>query len=99
MKSQADSGFCRGGVSAVMGSSDLNAHTLFSGATSGNQLSCSLPSEADRPIVGVTCLAQFQVNTGEANTPPDYARCHAWTTPQRQTPRLEKPNRSARDTW
>ena len=68
MKSQANSGFCRGGVSAVMGSSDLNAHTLVSGAISGNQLSCSLPSEADPPNVGMACQAQFPVNTDEADT-------------------------------
>ena len=40
-----------------MGSSDLNEHTLVSGARSGNQLSCSLPSEANRPIVGMACHA------------------------------------------
>ena len=51
-KSQAASAICSGGVSAVIGSSDLDVHTLGSGGAQGNQLSCSLPSEAERPIVG-----------------------------------------------
>ena len=38
-----------------MGSSDLDAHTLGSRGTPGNQLSCSLPSEVNRPIVGTAC--------------------------------------------
>ena len=42
-ESQSASGICSGGVSAVMGSSDLDALTLVSDATDGNQLSCSLP--------------------------------------------------------
>ena len=54
-KSQAASAICSGGVSAVMGSSDLDAHTLGSGGASGNQLSCSLPSEAERLNVGPAC--------------------------------------------
>ena len=41
--SQSASGACSGGVSAVMGSSDLDALPLVSNATDGNQLSCSLP--------------------------------------------------------
>ena len=40
-ESQSASGACSGGVSAVMGSSDLDALTLVSDATDGNQLSCS----------------------------------------------------------
>jgi len=97
LKSQATSAFCCGGVSAVMGSSDLNDHTLVSGARSGNQLSCSLPSEADRPIVGVACQAQFPVNTDEAETSSACRPCHAWTTTHVETPRQR--NRSARDAW
>ena len=54
-KSQAASGICCGGVSAVMGSSDLDGHTFGSRGASGNQLSCSLPFEAERPIVGTAC--------------------------------------------
>ena len=54
-KSQAASAMCSGGVSAVMGSSDLDAHTLGSRGALGNQLSCSLPSGANRPIVGPAC--------------------------------------------
>ena len=42
-KSQAASAICSGGVSAVMGSSDLDEHTLVSDDGNGNQLSCSLP--------------------------------------------------------
>ena len=42
-KSQSASQVCAGGVSAVIGSSDLVAHTFVTAATSGNQLSCSLP--------------------------------------------------------
>ena len=43
-KSQDASTACSGGVSAVIGSSDLNAHTLVSERASGNQPSCLLPS-------------------------------------------------------
>ena len=39
-----------------MGSSDLDVHTLVSGGAPGNQLSCSLPFGAGRPIVGTACL-------------------------------------------
>ena len=56
-KSQAASAICSGGVSAVMGSSDLDAHTLGSSGASGNQLSCSLPSGANKSIVEPMCLA------------------------------------------
>ena len=42
-ESQSASGVCSGGVSAVMGSSDLDALTLVSDEAGGNQLSCSLP--------------------------------------------------------
>ena len=60
-KSQAASAICSGGVSAVIGSSDLDEHTLGSCGASGNQLSCSLPFEAERPIVGPAWQAQTQV--------------------------------------
>jgi len=43
-----------------MGSSDLDALTLVSDATDGNQLSCSLPLGAARPIVEVACLARLK---------------------------------------
>ena len=46
-KSQAASAVCSGGVSAVMGTSDLDEHTLVRGGAPGNQLSCSLPSGAN----------------------------------------------------
>ena len=39
-----------------MGSSDLDAFTLVSDATDGNQLSCSLPFDAPGPIVEVAYL-------------------------------------------
>ena len=42
-KSQSASQVCAGGVSAVIGSSDLVALTLVTAAAPGNQLSCSLP--------------------------------------------------------
>ena len=54
-KSQAASAMCCGGVSAVMGSSDFDARTLGIRGVPGNQLSCSLPSGANRPIVGLAC--------------------------------------------
>ena len=60
-KSQAASAICSGGVSAVIGSSDLDGLTLVSGGASGNQLSCSLPFEAERPIVEPAWQAQPQV--------------------------------------
>ena len=60
-KSQAASAICSGGVSAVIGSSDLDEHTFGSGGASGNQLSCSLPFEPERPIVGPAWQAQPQV--------------------------------------
>ena len=56
-KSQAASAMRSGGVSAVMGSSDLDVHTLVSDGAPGNQLSCSLPFGAGRPIVGMACRA------------------------------------------
>ena len=40
-----------------MDSSDLDALTLVSDAIERNQLSCSLPFGAARPIVEVACLA------------------------------------------
>ena len=57
-KSQAASAICSGGVSAVIGSSDLDAHTLGSRGASGNQLSYSLPFEAEQPIVGLAWQAK-----------------------------------------
>ena len=60
-KSQATSTVCSGGVSAIIGSSDLDEHTLGSGGASGNQLSCSLPFEAEQPIVEPAWQAQPQV--------------------------------------
>ena len=50
-KSQAAYAICSGGVSAIIGSSDLDAHTLGSRGAAGNQQSCSLPFEAERPIL------------------------------------------------
>ena len=57
LKSQATSALGCGGVSAVMGSSDLDAHTLGGGGAPGNQLSCSLPSGANRSILESVCVA------------------------------------------
>ena len=42
-----------------MGSSDLDAHTLGSRGAAGNQLSCSLPSGANKPIVEMAREAQL----------------------------------------
>ena len=42
-ESQSASAICSGGVSTVIGSSDLDVHTLVSGRAFGNQPSCSLP--------------------------------------------------------
>ena len=69
-KSQAASAICSGGVSAVMGSSDLDEHTLVSGGAPGNQLSCSLPFGAGRPIVGMACRAKSLVCSDEAGRSP-----------------------------
>ena len=55
-KSQATSRFCSGGVSAVMGTSDLDASTFDSPGAAGNQLSCSLPFGWNRPNVKEACL-------------------------------------------
>ena len=41
-ESRSASGMCSGGVSAVIGSSGLDAHTLVRDEANGNQLSCSL---------------------------------------------------------
>ena len=51
-ESQSASAICSGGVSAVMGSSDLDEHTLVSDDGNGNQLSCSLPFGAGTPHPG-----------------------------------------------
>ena len=51
-KSQAASAICSGGVSAVMGSSDLDGPTFVSDEVEGNQLSCSLPFETKSPHAG-----------------------------------------------
>jgi len=48
---------CSGGVSAVMGSSDLDGLTLAIGEQLGNQPSCSLLFKPNQPIVGMACLA------------------------------------------
>ena len=50
-----------------MGSSDLDAHTLGSRGAAGNQLSCSLPSGANRSIVDTACrlLAVFRLSAAE----------------------------------
>ena len=53
-----------------MGSSDLDAHTLVSDGAPGNQLSCSLPFGAGRPIVGMACHAQSPVCSDEAGRSP-----------------------------
>ena len=58
-KSQAASAVGSGGVSAVMGSSDLDEHTLVSCGASGNQLSCSLLSRLKSPRLPTTCLFWF----------------------------------------
>ena len=42
-KSQDASTTCSGGVSTIIGTSDLDVHTLVSGRACGNQPSCSLP--------------------------------------------------------
>ena len=57
-KSQAASAICPGGVSAVIGSSDLDEHTFGSGGASGNQLSCSLPLRPEPSDVGFDLLDQ-----------------------------------------
>ena len=59
-ESQSASGICSGGVSAVMGSSDLDALSLVSDEANGNQLSCSLPLGHKRSIVGVACLNELK---------------------------------------
>ena len=51
-ESQSASAMCSGGVSAVMGSSDLDGPTFVSDEVEGNQLSCSLPFEAKSPHAG-----------------------------------------------
>ena len=51
-ESQSASAICSGGVSAVMGSSDLDKHTLVSDDGNGNQLSCSLHFAAGTPHPG-----------------------------------------------
>ena len=57
-KSQAASAICSGGVSAVMGSSDLDAHTFGSRGATGNQLPCSLPFEPEPSDAGFDLLGQ-----------------------------------------
>ena len=85
-KSQAASAICSGGVSAVIGSSDLDGLTLVSGGASGNQLSCSLPFEPERPMLVSICLAsetgswiywaahQHSRNPGTPKSPSDKAQ-------------------------
>ena len=67
-KSQAASAICSGGVSAVMGSSDLDAHTLVIRGASGNQLSCSLPPGAIRPNVEMAWLAPYPMTSARVLT-------------------------------
>ena len=55
-RSQSASAICWGGVSAVIGSSDLAALTLMTSEGLSNQLSCSLPFGADRSNVEAVCL-------------------------------------------
>ena len=62
-ESQSASAMCSGGVSAVMGSSDLDAHTLVIRGASGNQLSCSLPPGAIRPNVEMAWLAPYPMTS------------------------------------
>ena len=73
-KSQAASAICSGGVSAIMGSSNLDAHTLGSGGASGNQLSCSLPFEAEHPIVGTAWEDQPPACKNKAGSSPIHLR-------------------------
>ena len=51
-KSQDASLSCSGGVSAVMGSSDLDIHTLISGSAYSNQSSCLLPESVRLNEIG-----------------------------------------------
>ena len=71
-ESQSDSGVCSGGVSAVMGSSDLDALTLVRDATDGNQLSCSLPFRPYPSDVGFDLLHQAdrEKGFGDHGVPP-----------------------------
>ena len=69
-KSQAASAICSGGVSAVMGSSDLDAPTFGSRGAPGNQLSCSLPSGAHRSIVGMACWLGLFTRSGWRSAEP-----------------------------
>ena len=55
-ESQSASVICSGGVSAVMGSSDLDEPTFVKVEAPGNQLSCSLPWGANSTIVRTACL-------------------------------------------
>ena len=59
-ESQFASAICSGGVSAVMGSSDLDTSTLVSDEADGNQLSCSLPIRADPPMLEMACLSRLR---------------------------------------
>ena len=63
-KSQATSRFCSGGVSAVMGTSDVDVSTFASADAAGNQLSCSLPFEWNRPSLNKACLDHFRFEQG-----------------------------------
>ena len=67
-ESQSASAICSGGVSAVMGSSDLDAHTLVIRGASGNQLSCSLPPGAIRPNVEMAWLAPYPMTSARVLT-------------------------------
>ena len=65
-KSQATSRFCSGGVSAVMGTSDLDISTFVNADAAGNQLSCSLPFGWDHPSLKEVCLDHFRFELGWA---------------------------------
>ena len=68
-ESQSASAMCSGGVSAVMGSSDLDEHTLVTDDANGNQLSCSLRFGSERPIVGMACPSQCRANQSVPGSP------------------------------
>ena len=60
-ESQSASAGCSGGVSAVIGSSDLNGHTFHPSAVNGYPSYRSLPSGAKPASVLMACLTQLWV--------------------------------------
>ena len=54
--SQAASAVCSGGVSTVIGASDLSDLNMVSDHTQGNQRECSFPSGGSPLIVEMICL-------------------------------------------